>query len=287
MKGFIPYTKDVLFDVIDRIKIFQHNDHVVTQYYGETVNSTKVSNRYEIFDICSFLKEKVLFIEKNFPITHYRLFLKRGIQELTLISDRIKINNTDYYKSFFILNSTDKSRKLNLNLGLYRADNETYLISNVCNMSLSKKHLKGVTELAETASLSINGETFDEQINSIKSIVGERVMLSELRKIILGEKALQVDHRKFDAFKNQLLNSFTDRVEVSRVERSLLRTNSENMDINKTNDFSIDAYKAFNCYIQVFRNQDSFIVKKETEKILNITQCFIRNQKLEKILEMI
>lgn len=286
INGFKVYNKEELFSLINDIDISKVGSQVVTKYFNKIINTTPVSNRYEIFDIRSFLKSKILHIEDNFHISFYKFKMKRGTQELILLSDNVDINGSTYYKSFFILNSTDKSRRLNLNLGLYRTDN-TYLVSGLNNMSLCKKHLTGVTKAAEEVSDSIDGETFDEQIESIKSLVGERVMFSKLKEIIVHKDQI-TDHNKFDAFKNQLSyiwnSSRTSMLKLTKDQYSMLRIPSDKLIITPQNDFSIDAYLAFNCYIMIFRNQDSYVVKKETEKILKVTQCFIRNEKISQIL---
>lgn len=281
MTGFKTYDKSELFDKINAIDIFRQGSQVITKYYDKVINTTEVSKIYEVFDIRSFLKEKISHIEKNFNISYSRFVMKRGIQELTLLSDKVEINGTPYYKAFFILSSSDKSRKLNINLGLYRSDNNTYLISGIQNVSLSKRHVIGITKLAEDAAFSIDGETFDEQVKSIKSLVGEQVKLSKLREIIV-DKDQKINHRKFDAFKNQIL--YYNKLKLTNEQYNLLRTESEKVDINYKNDFSIDAYLAFNFYMNIFRNQDSYVVRKETEKILNITQCFVRNELIEQLL---
>lgn len=288
INGFKTYNKEKLFELINAIDISKVGSQIVTKYFGKIINTTNVSNRYEIFDIRSFLKNKILHIESNFNISFYKFIMKRGTQELILLSDNVDINGMTYYKSFFILNSTDKSRKLNMNLGLYRTDN-TYFISGLNNMTLCKKHLSGVTKAAEEVSDSIYGETFDEQIESIRSLVGEKVMLSNLRNIII-DKDQKVNHNKFDAFKNQLSyfyvptnSNSNSMLKLTNSQYNMLRTESKNLNIDSNNDFSIDAYLAFNCYVMIFRNQDSYVVKKETEKILRITQCFIRNEKLSQI----
>ena len=90
-----------------------------------------------------------------------------------------------------------------MNLGLYRGDNNMYLVFGVNNMTLCKKHLTGLTKVAEEVSQSFDGETFTEQINSIKSLIGEKVLLSKVREIIV-DKDRKINHRKFDAFKNSL-----------------------------------------------------------------------------------
>lgn len=284
--GFRPYDKSELFSKINTIEIFKNGEQVITKYFDRVINTSTVSKKYEIFDIKSFLQSKIDLLENNFNITHYKLSMTKGVQELTLLSDAVDINGSKFHKAFFILNSSDKSRCLNMNLGLYREDNNSYFISSIKNLSLYKKHLVGLTQLAEEASGSIDVETFNDQIKSIKSLIGERIMLSKIREIII-DKDLKINHRKFDAFKNQLTWSSTDKVELNKDQLKTLRTFSEDLKIDQKNDFSIDAYKVFNCYIQVFSKQDSYIVKKETEKILNITQCFIRDEKINSILEIV
>lgn len=271
--SFKTYNKQDLFEKIDAIEIFRKENQVITKYLGRVINITNVSQRYEIFDIKSFLKRKISEIESNFDISYYRLRLTKGVQELALLSDKVTISDHTYYKSFFILNSSDKTRKLNFNLGLYRSDNNSFLIG-VNNISFTKKHLIGVTEAAEDTSCIINTETFNEQIDAIKSLVGERVLLSNIKKIII-DKNQKINHLKFDSFKNQLLYS----TKLTDEQYKVLKSND--------GDMSIDAYLAFNLYMQLFRNQDSYVIKKETEKIIKITQCFIRNQKIDNILCLI
>jgi hypothetical protein len=285
--GYRPYDLSELFTKIDAIEITRQGNQVITKYFDRVINTTEVSHIYEVFDIRAFMKAKIDQLAHNFNMRWYKFVMKRGIQELTILSDDVEINGTNYYKAFFILNSSDKSRRLNMNMGLYRADNNSYLVSAIRNMSLSKKHLRGVTQSAEEVSQSIDIETFDEQIAGIKSLVGERVLLSKVREIIL-DKDLKVNHMKFDALKNSLRWSKTDKMDsLSSEQIKTLMVPSEKLTLDHQNDFSIEAYKVFNCYIQVFSRQDSYVVKRETEKILKITQCFIRDEKISQILDLI
>jgi hypothetical protein len=285
--GYRPYDLSELFTKIDAIEITRQGNQVITKYFDRVINTTEVSHIYEVFDIRAFMKAKIDQLAHNFNMCWYKFVMKRGIQELTILSDDVEINGTTYYKAFFILNSSDKSRRLNMNMGLYRGDNNSYLVSAIRNMSLSKKHLRGVTQSAEEVSQSIDVETFDEQIAGIKSLVGERVLLSKVREIIL-DKDLKVNHMKFDALKNSLRWSKTDKMDsLSSEQIETLMTPSEKLTLDHHNDFSIEAYKVFNCYIQVFSRQDSYVVKRETEKILKITQCFIRDEKISQILDLI
>jgi hypothetical protein len=282
IRGFKAYSKEELFNYIDNIEITRVENQIVTKYFNRVINVTNVSKIYEIFDIRKFMKDKIQHLSDNFNITQYKFTMKRGIQEVVLISDPIEINGINYHKSFFILNSTDKSRKLNMNFGLYNNEG-VYFVNSISNMSLCKKHLTGITQVAEDISISFDGETFDEQIESIKSLVGERILFSKLREVIV-DKDLAINHRKFDAFKNQILNS---RIPLTPEQNNFLRTHSDIMVITPSKDFSIDAFTAFNLYMGCFRNQDSYLVKKETERMLKITQCFIRDEKINLLLDLI
>lgn len=285
--GYLPYDKEELSKKINKIDICRKDTNIITKYDGRVINITEVSDKYEIFDIKSFLIEKINLLESNFTIHYYKFSLRGGVQQITLLSDSVDINGAEYYKSFFILNSSDRSRRLNMNLGLYRSDNNSYLISSSRNISINRKHIRGISKLVEESVGNIDIETFSEQIENIKSLVNQSVMLSNLRNIII-DKDLKINHSKFDAFKNQLLYSSTDKIsDLTRDQRIILNTYSKYLELTSDNDFPIDAYKAFNCYIQVFSRQDSHIVKKETERILKITNWFIRNEKISEILDLL
>jgi hypothetical protein len=282
MRNFKDYNRDEIFATLDKITIQKIEGQVITKFDGRVINITNVSDRYEIFDIVKYLKDKIELIEKNFQISKYVLRLTSGRQFLQLISDKIEIGGVEFYKSFYILNSTDKSRTLSFNLGL-QSDNIS--VVGIKNVGIVKKHLTGVTKAAEDASIQVDHETFNEQIESMRSLVGHRISFSKIREIILGEKEEipQINHRKFDAFKNVVRWSASDmKLNITKEQRDLLYKDSDRIkEISKSEDFYIDAYWAFLSYLKIFNKQDSHIIKKETERIMKITQWAIRNNALE------
>lgn len=287
MRGYTNYNKTELFNKIEKISIEKVGEQVITKYDSRVINVTNVSNRYEVFDIAKYLKDKIDLIEKNFIISQYQFVLTRGRQYLKLISDKVSIGGIDFYKSFYILNSSDKSRRLNFNVGLYSDTSKFYIISGVSNIGLEKKHLTGVTQAAEDATVGLDGETFNEQVESIESIVGHRIKISKLREIILGDKndIPQINHRKFDAFKNSIRFAASDgKISITNDQKSMLLTESEKMtSITPEDDFFIDAFWAFQVYLTLFNKQDSHIIKNETERIMKITQWSVRNSVLESL----
>lgn len=288
MRGYTDYNKEQLFSIIDKISITKEGTQVITKYGSRIIKVANVSNRYEIFDISKYLKDKIETIEKNFKISKYRLDIIGGKQYLQLISDSIQVGGVDFHKSFYILNSSDKSRRLSFNVGLYSDINDLYVIGS-SNTGLIKKHLKGVTHAAEVVSEGLNGETFNEQIESMESIVGHKVAFSKLREIILGEGEIpQINHRKFDAFKNNV-RYVANKIELVQTKLSVEQRNMLYTESNKIKevtielDFYVDAFWAFQTYLKIFNRQDSHIIKIETERISKITQCSIRNSILESL----
>lgn len=283
MRNFRNYNKEEIFKTIDQISIEKNEQNqIITKFGGRVINITNVSNRYEIFDIVKYLKDKIELIEKNFTINKYQLKITNGQQYLQLISDRVEVGGVEFYKSFYILNSTDKSRRLSFNVGLYSQSSNFYMIG-ANNVGLTKKHLTGVTKAAEDASEGLNGESFNEQIESLRSLVGHRIQLSKLRQVILGDKedVPQINHRKFDAFKNSVRFAASDGlIKITNDQRHQLFTESEKITTIQ-HDFYIDAFWAFQVYLRLFNKQDSHIIKNETDRIMKMTQWAVRNNVLE------
>lgn len=276
------YNKEELFNYLDKINITRDKNQIITKYNGNVIKVANVSSKYEIFDIVSYLKDKVEYIESNFKINAYNLVIKGGVQSLQLISDEVEIGETVFYKSFYILNSSDKTRKLNFSLGLHSKNGKFYTVGK--NNSFVKKHLKGVTEYAESAS-DFNVESFDSQIESISSLVGHKIKLSKLREVILGESEdiPKINHRKFDAFKNSI--RWSSNIKLTEQQRSFLYKYSEDInEIKPENDFFLDAFWTFQVYLNLFNKEDSHIVKNETERIMKITQWYVRNEILESLI---
>lgn len=284
MRGFTPYNKQEVIARINRISIEKSGETVITKYDGRVICTTPVSNRYEIFDIVKYLKDKIDLIEQNFTITAYKLIITSGRQYLQLISDKVNVGGLDFYKSFYILNSTDKSRRLSFNVGLY-CENSNFYVIGVKNVGLVKKHLTGVTEAAETATMGLNDETFDEQIESMNNLVGHRIQLSKLRQVILGDKedVPQINHRKFDAFKNMVRFAYNDgHVKLTKAQVDILMKESSKITtIGTAEDFYLDAFFAFQLYLRIFNRQDSHIIKAETDRIFKMTTWAVRNSVLE------
>jgi hypothetical protein len=280
------YNKQELIDKIDRISIEREGNTIITKYDGGVINATPVSNRYEIFDIVKYLKSKIDMIEQNFTISKYSFKMTSGRQYLQLISDKIEVGGLEFYKSFYILNSSDKSRRLSFNVGLY-CETKNFYVVGVKNVGLVKKHLTGVTQAAEVATEGLNGETFNEQVEAMNSLVGHQIAFSKIREVILGDKKdiPKINHRKFDAFKNMIRYEVSDgKLKLTKAQHDILFKESDKINtISPLEDFNLDAFKAFQIYLRIFNRQDSHVIKIETDRILKMTKWAIRNAVLESL----
>lgn len=283
---FKPYDKQTLIDLINQLDVERIDNQVVTKWKGHIISISDVSNIYEVFDIKEYIIGKLELIEKNFEIKEYYFTVSKGVQQLKLISDTININGVEFHKAFFIINSTDRSKRLQFHSGLYSKSDNYYMVTSTKNLGMSKKHYRGITEAAEEASQDIDQETFDEQIESIKKLVGHRVSFSKLREVMLGdkEKTPMVNHKKFDNLKNRMRWSI-DRKELTSNMATMFRIPSERVtEVTKEQDFYMDAFTVFQVYLKLYNQQDSHVVKNETERILGITQWAVRNETLAELL---
>lgn len=273
-----PYIKESLLNELNLLKIERIGDLVITKYKGDIIKTSTVSNRYEVFDIVGYIKEKLETIEKNFKIDKYSLSIKGGVQYLKLYSDKVVINNIDFYKTFYITNSTDKSRRLSFKVGLYtNLKNIDYINSN--ELDFSKKHLSGVNKLAEESFSKLDEQIFTEQIESLRSLDKHIIKLSNIKEVITTDNE-KMGNKRFVSFKNKVLfNGLFDLTDSERKE--LFR--------NKTDilyDFELDAFKVLLTYLSMFSYQDSVIIKKESARILELTKFMIRKKVLSKIFDL-
>ncbi len=287
------FNKQELFKFIDKFEIEMDGDILVTKYDGRTVKTVSVSKRYEIFDFRKYMKNKINAISDNFQIGQYSNYFTGGIQEIRLYSEQVTIGEDVYEKCFYFLNSTDKTRVLNMNLGFYCRTKNVYLAFTKSEFSLRKKHLTGVTEAANNVSMKFDEQPFEDEIKSIKSLLNHSVKLSKIQEILIAPErdtdTNSTGHLRFDAFKTALER----RMRTNKHEQNILRTSSESLETKYSGkdadryDFYVDAYDAFVIYTSLFVNRDAYVIAKETERILNITQQMIRNNKLDSIFSLL
>ena len=275
-----PFNKNDIFETLDMLQISQRGMQIQTHFGGNLISDTEVSGKYEIFNFPDFAKEVVGQVQNYFTPEKYQLRIAKGQQELRLIGEDVVVNGEQYSKMFNILNSSDKSRALQLNIGLIRFVCTNGMVIGVENehAAMKTRHFKA-TLPGKVEEFVANLEDFDLCINKqtqhIESLSGrfitfkgisERIALDEDRRIKNGTI------NRLKAFGNKLINSQSDRINILGAEQIALLKNPHlflNSEFNNV-DVEMSAYQALNCWTEVYRSYDSSVLKRETTRILEL-----------------
>ena len=280
MKIEKSYDQIAIIDTLNKLEIEQKGNNIFTRYDNKLISDSTVSNKYEIFDFPNFATNIVKEIENYFKPENYILRINKGQQELRLIGEEIEINGDKYFKMFNIFNSTDKSRALGLNTGLIRFVCSNGMVIGVKDelSKLSVRHFKST--LPQKVDLFLNSlKNFDLNINkqtlTLNKLNGKYVSYKEIiEKLAKDKKGIITTNRmnKVKAFSQKILKSETDRIENLRKEQIELLNNPilfTEKGYDKI-DIEMSAYNALNCYTEVFRNYNSQVLDRETNRILEL-----------------
>lgn len=263
------FDKELLNEQISKLEVVESGGVLITKYDGKFLKEKEISNRYESFDFKGYIKRAVDEIIENFNVTDYELMFKGGVQEIKLRSDETELDGEKFVLTFFILNSTDKTRALNVSLGL---KNKNYTFITEAG-SIYKKHYTGINDYVDER-LNLKTEVFKEQLEIIKSLKGEEISLKDIKKIIttstVNDKYLTSQESKYSNF---LLNFFYH-LDHKNPLRKTFNDIINNRD--KRDDYYLDSYEVFLVYLKLFSNKDSYIIKNESERILRMSKYFKR-----------
>ena len=267
------YDYNELLEKINKIVIKLEGDEVATYYGDREVSRKRVSSKYEIFDFRPFVIKCVNEISEKYEISEYDLDLRGGKQEIRLYSNKIDVKGEEFTKTFYLLNSSDKSRALSLTYGL----SHPYFNFVSSNGAIYKKHYKGITEYVEER-VDLKDEIFDQIIESLSNLIGKHIMMSNAQRVITESEFLsesKVSYKqKFKSFCIQLGRSY--RNQIDREFWSTLWWGDFDYNQRKEKDFQLDAFTAFKAYLQVFKNRDAMEIKRESDRIIKLTTEEIR-----------
>jgi len=268
-------------NTLDKLKIVREGNILSTLYDNRTIHTATVSKVYEHFDFAGYCKEVIDTImnanSNHVKIEKYSLCIIGGYQELRLYSEHIDINGVVFRKVFNIISSSNRNYALRLSYGLYfKSPYQFNIISS--NGSVHKKHYNGVTEYANEG-VTIDPEIFDQNLELMKKLVGFSVRLDDVINIISTNTSGDVSktsEQRVKVFINLLLDNlmFHNRI------RTAAKLQDGAIERLKAGDFSfeIDAFTVLSLYLSIFTNDNSVVVLRETERIMNITNyMFMQN----------
>lgn len=273
-----------LVEKVNKVNIELIDDEVITRYGDSVLAISKVSNRYEIFDFKPFVINCINEVMKSYELESYVLLLVRGVQEIRLYSKPEIIKGEEFRRTFYLLNSSDKSRALSFSYGL-RHNNFDFILKGG---TINKKHYKGITDYVEER-IDLDDTIFQQQIEVLKKIIGDQILMSNVQKVIVendilaeGKKSLQ---KNFEQVR-YILYRKTDRTLPQEYRKKLYSYigNSLVDFSDPVNDFMIDSFTVLKAYLSLFNRCDCSIIRRESERISELSVYQNRVSVLDELL---
>ncbi|MFW6009089.1 MAG: DUF932 domain-containing protein, partial [archaeon] len=265
-------------ETLDNLEIVQDENNINTIFNDKLISTTNVSDKYQLFDFSSFAKQMVNQAENYFEPEKYSLRIRKGEQELRLIGEEVMINGEKYHKMFNLLNSTDKSKALQLNIGLIRfvCSNGLVIGKEGSYSHMKVKHFKSklnpkIEEFEKD--LEKFNVSIDYQSELIESLSKKKVSYLDLAKNYVYDDEGNIEKSKLlklRSFGKKLLNSKTDSLENLTSEQVKLLNNPDNYLTSEQIDIEMPGSKVFNCYTELWRNYDSSVMYRESNRILEL-----------------
>ena len=191
----ISITKDFdstkINNDLDKFENKIEDGYLVTKFDNREICRVEISKIYYNFDFTTFSKSILSEINKYFSPEKYGLKVASGVQEIRLIGDEIFIDNERYEKMISIINSTDKSRALSMNVGLIRTEKNMHPSSITILTSFSNKHYKSSLpdKIKAFSDNLINfNMDIDYHINTISDLKNKEISIVEFAKSVLFDK---------------------------------------------------------------------------------------------------
>lgn len=242
---------------------------LVTSFAGREICRTDVSKVYYNFDFSNFSKSIISEIVKYFSPEKYALKAASGVQEIKLVGDEIFIDNEKYQKMISIVNSTDKSRALSMNVGLVKLDNRGHIVSSFILTTFTNKHY--VASLPDKIkSFSDNLINFnmdiDFHIKTIEDLKNNEVSIVKLAKTMMfdkDDKVIKTVELKMRALGTKLMYNYGFR----NYYNTLSNLTASNLD--KIQDLNINSKVIFDAYMELFNNKDTAVSARESRRIID------------------
>ena len=241
---------------------------LITKYDNREICRVEVSKIYYNFDFTNFSKSILSEIQKYFLPETYRLKAASGVQEINLVGDELYIDNERYEKIISIVNSTDKSRALSMNVGLTKCEKGRHSTSTTILTSFSNKHYKASLP-DKIKSFSENLINFnmdiDFHIKTIEDLKNKEITIVEFAKSVLFDKngkVVKSVELKLAALGKKLMYEYGFRKNYSTLNYLTAA------DINKIEDITLNAKVLFTAYIELFKDSDTSIIARESRSVI-------------------
>jgi hypothetical protein len=262
------------------------DNHIVTTLDGRTLRNVKVSDQYILFDFKDFVKSILDDLENVLRLEQYVLEIRKGTQEVSLLTAPIMVNGDEYRAAMYVLNSNDRTRALQFSAGLYRTKTESEIFMPVPDASTVRKVVhKGasfetkVDKMREFIQL-IPG-LINYQVRTLEELAKKEFSLREFLTEVVNENRDGIDYSKAslvraNAFTRQMFNNQYDKLLIDYNKLSptdLMNLRSPLTFLREsTADITLNAYRALQWYIQIYLNRDVSVARRECNRFYKILE---------------
>lgn len=241
---------------------------LVTKYDNREVCRVEISKVYYNFDFANFSKSLVAEVLNYFVPEKYSLRVASGIQEIRLAGGELYIDNERYEKMISIVNSTDKSRALSMNVGLIRVEKNGAPKSFTILTNFSNKHYKSSLP-DKIKSFSDNLINFnidiDFHIKTIDDLKNKNFTIVDFAKSMLYDKngkVLKSVELKLRALGKKLIYNYN----FYKNYNTLVNLTAGKLD--KVENFEVNAKVIYSAYMELFKDSDTSVIARESRRII-------------------
>lgn len=278
---YFQYNQGTLLEAVSKFDVKQVGNIVTTFFDKRVLATIEVSIKYFLFEFGTFAKGIIESIENYFSPTEYCLRINKGYQEIRLVGEKVHIGEEEYYKMFSLVNSSDKTRALRMNIGLIRKNTNTPFVISVDNefASVAGKHF--VKSLPDKLKEFVNilpefNVIINNQVSALYSLFKKSVSLKDVYTKMLhyDEDGVVIagDILRLRMLTKMILRSdAVDITTLSKEEQTMLNYPVDfiNQKTTKVFDLNINAKKLFDLYTEIYKNYDSSVIERETRRIYN------------------
>ena len=262
------FNSDQINEDLDKFENKIENGCLITRYDGREICKVDVSKVYYNFDFTNFSKSILSEILNYFSPEKYGLKAASGVQEIRLVGDELFIDNERYEKMISIVNSTDKSRALSMNVGLIKTEKDKHPTSILILTSFSNKHYKSSLP-DKIKSFSDNLINFnmdiDFHVKTIDDLKNKEVTIIEFAKSILFDKegkVIKSSELKLRALGKKLIYEYGFRNNYS----TLNNLTAANLD--KIEDLTLNAKVLYSAYLEMYKDSDTSVIARESRRVI-------------------
>lgn len=273
-----PYIQEDVLSKVEKFDIQHERLTVKTSYDHRILAVVDVSEKYWSFDFKTFAINIIKTINRYFSPEKYSFRINGGAQEIRLVGGVVKVGEDVYYKMFNLVNSSDKSRALQMNIGLVREANNVPVIISVENenASVSGRHfykslpdrLNHFVDILPEFNIII-----DKQVAHLQKLEQSEVSLKALYRELLREDEDGVikpsDILRVRALNKRLLKSRTP--EVMNITTHELDLLNHPKDLFKSSfDIKVNAKQVVNLFTEIYSHRDSTTIERECRRLIEI-----------------